>query len=58
MRICVVFFAERLPLCTTLLHRTEVAVALQYIVLPLNKLNTKASGYMERDVTVHLKVPC
>lgn len=46
---------ELLPVCTTLLHCAKIAIALQNLVFPLDELNSKTSGDVEWDVTVHLE---
>jgi hypothetical protein len=53
-----VFFVERMPRCATFLHRAKIAVGTEDVLPPLNKLNAEASGDVEWDVTMHLKVLC
>ena len=50
-----VFLRPLLPVCAPLLHGTEVTVALQDFGLPLNKLYTKTSRDVERNMAVHLE---
>lgn len=51
----VVLLVELAPISATFLHRTKVAITLQNIFLPFDKLYTKASGNMEWDMAVHLE---
>lgn len=50
-----VFLFKFLPVCATLLHRVEVAIALQDLIFCLNKLHTKTRRNVERNVAVHLE---